>query len=120
MRLRPDGDMQCGRSSPAESRARRQQYVDSSSKKSFGSSNPVLSAGFPDGIKDKNHWTSVYVSDTKDLHTARKGSAGLGIPLHRLPNRTNYVMPDGTDVHLPTGNYEKSLEHVHAFAKEIG
>lgn len=77
-------------------------------------------ADFPDGIKDKGHRTSVYVSDTKDLHTARKVSAGLGIPLHRLPNRTNYVMPDGTDVHLPTGNYEKSLEHVHAFAKEIG
>ena len=67
-------------------------------------------------IKD---WEKAYVVDTKDFHTSGKVSSGLGIPLHRLPAKSSYVMPDGTQISLPTGNYATALKHMHTFVDQL-
>lgn len=72
-----------------------------------------------DPIHDRKSWEKVFVADTKDFHTSGKVSAGLGIPLHRLPAKSSYLMPDGTQISLPTGNYSAALEHVRHFVKQL-
>jgi len=62
---------------------------------------------------------NIYVSNTKDFHTSAKVSASLGIPVHRLPNRTKYTMPDNTEITLPTGNYSESLKDIQKFVDRI-
>ena len=70
-------------------------------------------------INKKPHWQRTYFSDVKDFHTAGKLSASLGIPLHRLPNRTTYQMPDGSPVTIPKANYIEALQHVQCLVNKI-
>lgn len=70
-------------------------------------------------ISSRQDWEALYVSNTKDFHTAGKVSSSLGIPLHRLPQRQNYDMPDGETVRIPSGNYQDSLAHVISFVGKI-
>lgn len=69
--------------------------------------------------KNNKEWEDIFMSNVKDFHTAGKVSASLGIPLHRLPKKTNYVMPDGTDVNIPKSNYKESLEHLEDFVSKL-
>lgn len=80
---------------------------------------PNLFAPLTTPITNQKQWSDAYVSDTKDFHTAGKVSATLGIPLHRLPNHTNYTMPDGEVVKVPSGNYKDSLDHVEMLVSKI-
>lgn len=80
---------------------------------------PDLFATFSQPINSQHKWAEVYVSETKDFHTAGKVSATLGIPLHRLPNHATYTMPDGDVVKVPSGNYSDSLRHVKKLASKI-
>lgn len=59
------------------------------------------------------------MSNVKDFHTAGKVSASLGIPLHRLPDHTNYTMPNGESVNIPKRNYEESLKHLKQFVAKL-
>ena len=70
-------------------------------------------------IRNQSDWEQTYFSDVKDFHTSGKVSASLGIPLHRLPDRTTYKMPDGDTVRLPTKNYNEALQHVQSLVKKI-
>ena len=70
-------------------------------------------------ITNKASWASLYVADTKDFHTAGKVSAGLGIPLHRLPEHSSYTMPDGSVIGLPASNYEQSLLNMRNFVRQL-
>jgi cellulose biosynthesis protein BcsQ len=81
--------------------------------------NPNLFATFTHPITSQAAWADVYVSETKDFHTAGKVSATLGIPLHRLPGHTTYTMPDGEVVKVPRGNYQASLNHVEKLVSKI-
>lgn len=67
----------------------------------------------------KKQWENIFMSNVKDFHTSGKVSSSLGIPLHRLPMRTNYTMPDGTSVNVPKINYEESLNHLKLFVKKL-
>jgi cellulose biosynthesis protein BcsQ len=71
------------------------------------------------GVSTKSAWSAAYVSDTKDFHTSGKVSAGLGIPLHKLPEHGSYIMPNGTQISLPIGNYEQSLAHIRKFVDRL-
>ena len=64
-------------------------------------------------------WEDLFMSNVKDFHTSGKVSASLGMPLHRLPNQTNYTMPDGTDINIPKANYKESLDHLLAFVAKL-
>ncbi|QLE59939.1 ParA family protein [Nostoc sp. TCL26-01] len=64
-------------------------------------------------------WENFYVSNIKDFHTSGKVSSSLGIPMFSLPNQSKYKMPDGTEVNLPSGNYEKALEDIEYFVNKI-
>jgi hypothetical protein len=66
-----------------------------------------------------SEWELLFVSDVKDFHTAGKVSATLGIPLTKLTERTSYLMPDGTRVEVPIGNYEKAVEHIRKFVGKL-
>ncbi|MCU1176661.1 ATPase [Stenotrophomonas maltophilia] len=68
---------------------------------------------------NRNEWESTFVSKVKDFHTAGKVSATLGIPLHKMPNQTDYTMPNGDLVNVPKGNYKLSLQHVHDLTAKI-
>lgn len=70
-------------------------------------------------IRGKTDFESLYISNVKDFHTAGKVSASLGIPMHRLPRQTNYVMPNGDNVNIPNKNYAVSLNHVHEFVQKL-
>lgn len=70
-------------------------------------------------ITSRKDWEELYVSNTKDFHTAGKVSSSLGIPLHRLPNFQKYEMPDGESVKIPSRNYQESLDHVISFVEKI-
>ncbi|MBR8074610.1 ParA family protein [Burkholderia cenocepacia] len=71
-------------------------------------------------ISDRSDWEEYFVSNTKDFHTSAKVSASLGIPLHKLPEATTYIMPDGTEVKIPPANYSESLANVRSFVGKIG
>lgn len=60
-----------------------------------------------------------FVSNVKDFHTAGKVSASLGIPLHRLPDHNNYIMPNGETVKIPGRNYKESLSHLQSFVEKL-
>lgn len=68
---------------------------------------------------NNKQWESIYMSDVKDFHTSGKVSASLGIPLHMLPQRASYTMPDGTDIKLPKDNYRDSLVHLTDFVNKL-
>ena len=80
---------------------------------------PELFETADDPPKNLGEWEDMYISDIKDFHTAGKVSATLGIPLTRLVERTSYVMPDGTRVEVPVGNYERAVEDVKAFVAKL-
>lgn len=81
---------------------------------------PELFASPLEQVQNQKDWESTFVSDTKDFHTSGKVSAGLGIPLHKLPEHGSYVMPDGTEIGLPSTNYQLALKHVHDFVRKLG
>ena len=64
-------------------------------------------------------WSDIFMSDVKDFHTSGKVSASLGIPLHQLPQQTNYTMPDGTIINIPKTNYEDSLVYLKGFVAKL-
>lgn len=64
-------------------------------------------------------WENIFMSNVKDFHTSGKVSSSLGIPLHRLPMRTNYTMPDGSEINIPKANYSESLNHLKAFVAKL-
>ncbi|HEY6529157.1 MAG TPA: ParA family protein [Cellvibrionaceae bacterium] len=72
-----------------------------------------------DDVTSMKSWESTFVSNVKDFHTAGKVSASLGIPIHKLPNRTTYQMPDGDSVQLPIRNYEDSLKNIQLLVEKI-
>jgi cellulose biosynthesis protein BcsQ len=81
---------------------------------------PELFAPVTDGpMTDIAEWGNLFVSDIKDFHTAGKVSATLGIPLHRLPERTTYHMPDGTVVKVPAENYTQAVADVRRFVDKL-
>lgn len=69
--------------------------------------------------KTVDEWRKEFVSDVKDFHTAGKVSAALGIPLHKLPAEHSYLMPDGTKIEVPAGNYPKAVENIRAFVAAL-
>lgn len=71
-------------------------------------------------ITNKAEWSSAYVSDVKDFHTAGKVSASLGIPISKLPKQTTYIMPNYDEVRLPKSNYEQAVSDVENFVSKIG
>lgn len=70
-------------------------------------------------VSSKGEFESLYISNVKDFHTAGKVSASLGIPIHRLPNQTTYLMPNGESVNIPSRNYSASLNHVRQFVAKL-
>jgi len=80
---------------------------------------PELFAAYNGAIDSQVAWESVFVSKTKDFHTAGKVSSSLGIPLHKLPQQNKYDMPNGEPVNLPEGNYKECLQHIHALVNKI-
>ncbi|MBS1003505.1 ParA family protein [Acetobacter thailandicus] len=80
---------------------------------------PSVFAPLTTAPTNNKEWAEIFMSDVKDFHTAGKVSASLGIPLHRLPRKTNYVMPDGTDVKIPKANYKESLSHLKDFVSKL-
>lgn len=80
---------------------------------------PTLFASTVDPVTSADDWRDIYVSDVKDFHTAGKVSATLGIPLHRLPLRQSYKMPDDTVVNLPEDNYTQAVKDIRAFVDKI-
>ncbi|WP_215766806.1 ParA family protein [Gluconobacter cerinus] len=71
-------------------------------------------------ISDKLIFERTFFSQVKDFHTAGRVSATLGIPLYRLPEHTNYKMPDGvTDVVCPRNRYQECLDHLHSFVDKL-
>lgn len=81
--------------------------------------NPDLFTSIGEEIKTLAKWKNNYICNTKDFHTSAKVSASLGIPLHKLPERTKYIMPDGKPVDLPRQNYAESLDDVTNFVSRI-
>lgn len=69
--------------------------------------------------KNNREWERLFMSNVKDFHTSGKVSSSLGIPLHKLPERASYNMPDGQTIKLPKGNYEDSLQHLHDFVSKL-
>lgn len=80
---------------------------------------PGLFAPPQDPVASREEWSEVYVSDVKDFHTAGKVSATLGIPLHQLPQRQSYTMPDQTVVNVPQDNYKQAVADIRAFVDKI-
>lgn len=80
---------------------------------------PDLFAATAEAPRDVDEWSSYFVSDVKDFHTAGKVSATLGIPLVRLPSRSSYQMPDGDVVNLPPANYTQAVADIQAFVSKI-
>ncbi|MDO3616634.1 ParA family protein [Ralstonia pseudosolanacearum] len=80
---------------------------------------PSLFAPCGGEIENKEDWENFFMSNTKDFHTSAKVSASLGIPFNKLPEATNYTMPDGTVVNVPSKNYEESLRNVVDFVGKI-
>ncbi|GBQ29838.1 ATPase [Gluconacetobacter azotocaptans DSM 13594] len=64
-------------------------------------------------------WEDIFMSNVKDFHTSGKVSSSLGIPLHKLPKKTKYTMPDGTEVNIPKANYKESLDHLEDFVSKL-
>lgn len=80
---------------------------------------PELFATGAEPESSLEEWRELYLSDVKDFHTAGKVSATLGIPLHRLPFRSRYTMPDSTVVELPESNYTQAVADISAFVEKI-
>jgi cellulose biosynthesis protein BcsQ len=70
-------------------------------------------------LTTKAEFEDIFMSNVKDFHTAGKVSASLGVPIHRLPRQTNYIMPNGENVNIPSKNYATSLDHVHKFVAKL-
>jgi len=64
-------------------------------------------------------WESYYLSNVKDFHTAGKVATALGIPLHKLTDKTTYVMPGGDPVPLPRNSYEQAIGDVEGFVDKL-
>lgn len=80
---------------------------------------PELFAGVANPIASLQEWQNVFVSDVKDFHTAGKVSATLGIPLHHLPNRRTYRMPDDTQVTVAEDQYRQAVVDIREFVDKI-
>lgn len=80
---------------------------------------PELFAYTDEKLVSSEAWRDLFVSDVKDFHTAGKVSASLGIPIHRLPLRQTYQMPDGTSVGMPADNYAQAVKDIRAFVEKL-
>lgn len=80
---------------------------------------PSIFASLTNPARSNSEWEDIFMSNVKDFHSAGKVSASLGIPLHKLPLRTSYVMPDQTEILLPKGNYKESLDHLENFVAKF-
>jgi hypothetical protein len=80
---------------------------------------PERFASTNEPINYRDEWESLYVSDIKDFHTAGKVSASLGIPLFKLPRRSKYKMPDGSEVEVIKARYEAALENIESFVAKL-
>jgi len=86
-----------------------QQYIDS--KELFASAGKELTS--------RAEWEDYYLSLIKDFHTSGKVSASLGIPLHKLPAKEKYKMPNGDMVVVTKHRYEEARGHIEALASRI-
>lgn len=68
---------------------------------------------------DRDEWQKHYVSDIKDFHTSGKVSSSLGITMFILPTQSKYIMPDKSDVKLPSSNYEQALKDIETFVNKL-
>lgn len=82
-------------------------------------SDPSIFCPITGTVKNMAQFESLFISNVKDFHTAGKVSSSLGIPMHRLPNQTNYQMPNGENVNIPSKNYVASLTHVQQFVAKL-
>jgi cellulose biosynthesis protein BcsQ len=80
---------------------------------------PSLFATINKTINNRDEWEEIFVSDIKDFHTAGKVSSSLGIPLFKLPRRSKYTMPDGSEVEVIKARYEKALENIESFVAKL-
>jgi cellulose biosynthesis protein BcsQ len=75
-------------------------------------SSPHLFAAVQGKINSRSQWEDYYLSSIKDFHTSGKVSASLGIPLHKLPDKAKYTMPNGEQVVVAKHRYQEAREHV--------
>ncbi|MBV6851482.1 ParA family protein [Xanthomonas euvesicatoria] len=80
---------------------------------------PNVFASCATSVTSQSVWEDFYISNVKDFHTSGKVSASLGIPVHRLPEKTDYPMPNGDSVNLPKKNYELALSNLEDFVGKI-
>lgn len=70
-------------------------------------------------ISSRSEWESYFLSSIKDFHTSGKVSASLGIPLHKLPDKEKYIMPNGETVIVTKERYKDAREQVSKFVSRI-
>ncbi len=70
-------------------------------------------------LSSREEWEDYYLSLVKDFHTSGKVSASLGIPLHRLPAKEKYEMPNGDIVTVTKQRYSQAIEHLTKLSKKI-
>ena len=80
---------------------------------------PELFCSIKDNILSKENWEENYLSLVKDFHTSGKVSASIGIPLYKLPEKENYIMPNGEKVTVRRNRYEKSVENIEILSRQI-
>jgi hypothetical protein len=80
---------------------------------------PELFAQTSDKLGTKQEWEETYLSLIKDFHTSGKVSASLGIPLHRLPEREKYLMPNGDEIVVNKLRYEEARDHIKELVSKI-
>lgn len=73
---------------------------------------PTLFAAAKHVPRTQQAWANTYLANVKDFHSAGKISSALGIPLHRLPERKSYKMPNGRRVTLQPERYQKSVDEM--------
>ena len=70
-------------------------------------------------ISSRSERESYFLSSIKDFHTSGKVSASLGIPLHKLPSKEKYLMPNGETVIVTKERYKEAREQVSKFVSRI-
>ncbi len=70
-------------------------------------------------LDSRSTWEKNYMSLVKDFHTSGKVSASLGIPLHKLPEKEKYEMPNGEIVTVTKHRYKEARDHIDALVAKI-
>jgi cellulose biosynthesis protein BcsQ len=73
---------------------------------------PDLFSNTKKNITNKDDREENYLSLVKDFHTSGKVSASLGIPIHKLPAKRTYIMPNGEKVRVEKIRYEGARKQV--------